>query len=181
MAGKLVDRNTLQMHVFNAYIHMRRGMAVIGIAFPIVVYLAGRYDDVGLRHSISEYYWQAGAGADFFARTWFVGGLFALAALLFLYKGFSFLESAALNLAALFAVGVAIFPMPHDCKPYCPRLSLHGFCAMALFACLVYVVWFRARDTLQYLPPQEGGVPRAVLIGRYKALYLVIGLWQRHL
>jgi hypothetical protein len=106
-----MDRTALQKHVFRAYIHLRYGMAAIGTAFPIVVYIVGLYDNVQLQNSISAYYWATGSGA-FIARTWFVGGLFSLAALLYLYKGFSLGEDLALNIAALFAIGVAVFPMP---------------------------------------------------------------------
>ena len=60
-----------------------------------------------LAGSMSEYYWAA-AGDVVPARNVFVGGLFAVSACLWLYKGFSPRENVALNLAGLFAVGVAL-------------------------------------------------------------------------
>lgn len=163
-----MERNELQEHIFSTYLNLRYGMAVIAAAFPIVLYVVGRLDGVGLQDEISAYYWASATG-ELRARVWFVGGLFAVAAFLYLYKGFTTRENVALNLAAVFGVGVAIFPMEWECRVDCGRLSLHGFCAVAMFACLVYVVWFRARDTLPFLPDD-------VDPARYRRLYAVIGV-----
>jgi hypothetical protein len=168
MAGK-----ALQDHMFRSYFDMRYGMAIIGFAFPIVVYAAGLYDHVPVQKSLSHYYWATGNG-EYIARIWFIGGLFALAALLYLYRGFSRKEDRALNIAALFAVGVAIFPMPRSNTG--EFWSVHGFCAMALFACLVYVAWRHAEDTLQYLPDKKDGIDQKALIRKYSRAYKIIGL-----
>jgi hypothetical protein len=76
-------------------------------------------------------------------RDWFVGALFAIAACLYLYKGFTPKENRLLNLAAVFAVGVAIFPMNWPPKnwpppgwpnePICNTFTagyVHGTCAV---------------------------------------------------
>lgn len=156
-----MDPSALQKHVFRAYVQIGYGMAAIGFAFPVAVFVAGRFDNQSLLGSISAYYW----AGTLIARTWFVGGLFALAALLYLYKGFSSREDVALNIAALFGLGVAVFPM---CQENCGWITLHGFCAVSLFACLVYVVWFCADDTLRFLP----GPKRT----QYRLLYKSAGL-----
>jgi hypothetical protein len=57
-------------------------------------------------------------------RNWFVGLLFAIGMILYINKGHSPKEDWALNFAGLFAVGVALFPMPWDCGSH--LLSLHG-------------------------------------------------------
>jgi hypothetical protein len=162
-----VRKDDLPDHVFGTYVSLRYGLAVIGVALPIIVYLIGVANGVKLQSSMSAYYWATQAG-NAPSRDWFVGCLFAVAACLYLYKGFTTAENVALNLAGIFAVGVAVIPMAWECKVDCERFSLHGTSAILLFLCLVYVVWFRARDTLKLLP--EAQRPR------YKKLYHVIGL-----
>ena len=162
-----MERNELQDHIFSTYLNIRYGLAVIAALFPVVVWAVGALDGVPLQRSISAYYW-ASASGDLPARVWFVGGLFVLAALLYLYKGFTQAENLALNFAGLFGAGVALIPMQWNCTADCAKFSLHGFCAVALFVCLVYVVWFRARDTLRHLPADANPA-------RYKQLYAAIG------
>lgn len=138
-----MKRGPLHDHIFGTYITLRYGLAVIGGLLPLVVYVAGRIGGEGLQSSISSYYWVPTA------RDWFVGMLCATSGLLYIYKGFTTKENLALNLAALFGLGVAFIPTQPD------RFTLHGASAILMFAGLVYVVWFRARDTLKYLPDQS--------------------------
>lgn len=161
-----MHRNELQEHIFSTYITLRFGLAVVAGLLPIVVYIAGRLDDVPLQDSLSAYYWATGTG-DYVARVWFVGGIFAIASGLYLYKGFTVSENIALNLAAIFGLGVAAFPMEWNCGTSCGKFSIHGFSAIAMFACLVYVVWFRGKDTLKYLPGGEQGARAR----KYRRLY----------
>jgi hypothetical protein len=175
----------LREHIFSTYLTLRYGIVAIGAILPVVVYLVGVFHNVPLQNSISAYYWASEHDVDSPgmendpqsapsvreapSRDWFVGCLFAVAAFLYLYKGFSAAENVALNLAALFAVGVAVFPMEWKCGSVCGKYSIHGFCAVAMFVCLVYVVWFRATDTLSLI---AGDSRRA----RYRRLYKIIGL-----
>src|SRR5215208_2521332 len=126
---------------------------------------------VPLQDSISAYYWASPpGGGDAPSRNWFVGGLFAVAGFLYLYKGFSTAENIALNIAAILGVGVAIFPMEWKCETNCGKYSPHGFCAVSMFVCLAYVVWFCARDTLRLVP--ENATPSPA---RYRQMYLIVG------
>jgi hypothetical protein len=160
----------VQDHVFGTYISLRRGMVIIGAVLPVLVWAVGRLNDVELQDSISAYYW-APDGPDAPSRNWFVGGLFAVAACLYLYKGFNTRENVALNLAGLFLVGVAVFPMDeYTCTVNCSRFSVHGTSAVLMFLCLVYVVWFRSRDTLKKELLDEADA------ARYRKAYAVIGL-----
>lgn len=179
-----MKQGQLYEHIFATYISLRKGMAATGLLLPWIVLFWGYLFGIGLQPSISDYYWAAPGTpiVDFQwsifldqaapSRVWFVGLIFALAAFLYLYKGFSVKENIALNLAALLAVGVAIFPM---CKPgaTCGSFSLHGLSAVLAFACLAYVVWFCARDTLPYLP--KDAKPNAA---HYKKIYAVLGLFM---
>ncbi|RKH02739.1 hypothetical protein D7V97_27580 [Corallococcus sp. CA053C] len=151
-----MDNDKLQEHILSTYLNLRFFIAAAAVLIPLVVYGVGRLHGIGLQDSISAYYWAQGPGEMYPpARAWFVGGLLGVAALLYLYKGFSFEENAALNLAAVLAVGVAVFPMQWNCQEECGRFSLHGFCAVAMFLCLAYVMWFRSLDTLVHLPDER--------------------------
>jgi hypothetical protein len=176
----------LRKHILSTYLTLRYGIVAIGALLPVVVYLVGAFNHVPLQKSISAYYWASEYDNDSMdshsdtgvidkarliahSRDWFVGGLFAVAAFLYLYKGFSSAENVALNLAGALAVGVAVFPMEWKCGAACAdKFSVHGFCAVTMFVCLVYVVWFRAADTLLLVPEKN----RA----RYRRIYAIVGL-----
>ena len=79
-------------------------------------------------------------------RNWFVGLLFAIGTLLYVNQGHSRKEDVALNFAGLFAVGIALFPMPWDCHHH--SFSPHGFCAISFFLCIAFVSAICSRDTL---------------------------------
>jgi hypothetical protein len=155
-------RETLLRHVFDTYITLRIGMIVIAFAFPLLLYAWGLWHGLPLQGSMSAYYWASNEG-DPPVRVWFVGGLFAVGSFLMLYKGYTRREDWALNLAALFAIGVALFPMTW-CEPHCPDWNPHAWFAIALFVCLAYVTFFRSRDTLHALPNEA-------LEHRYRNIY----------
>jgi hypothetical protein len=157
----------LERHILYTYLNVRYGMVIIGALFPVVVGLVGWLDGVPeLLGSLSRYYWAVGGG-DYLARIWFCGGLLVLASLLYLYKGFSSSENIALNIAAAFAVGVVVFPTDQTPNPEAFAITTHGLCAGGVFACLAYVVWFRAKDTLAELPPHDRP--------KYRGTYTVLG------
>lgn len=144
----------IEEHVYATYNGLRWGMTGLSFAFPISMYLIGKFYGIDLQDSLSAYYWASGFESSAPVRVWFVGGLFAIGVFLYLYKGFSVGENNALNLAAIFAIGVAVCPM--DWPVSNSWFSAHGTCAVLLFACLGYVAICRSRDTLPYLQPAEG-------------------------
>ena len=145
-----IDNSVIRLHFYGTYINLRLGMAAMAALLPILVYIWGRFNDIPLQDSMSAYYW-ATLEKSSPVRIWFVGGLFAIGACLYVYQGFTVGENFALNFAAAFAVGVAFFPMEWNCGSSCKPVSAHGICAVSLFVCLTYVTWFRSRDTLQFL------------------------------
>jgi hypothetical protein len=157
------EKNALKVHIFGTYVTLRLGMGVLAALLPPALYVVGKAHGIDLQGSMSAYYW-AGADGVVAPRTVFVGGLLALGAFLYLYKGFTPAENRALNFAAVFAAMVAFFPMSWNCSAdklppiaisHCPHgWNPHGTCAIALFACLAYVALFRARDTLSTLDNQ---------------------------
>ena len=167
-----MTNDDLKEHVFSTYLSLRYGMALMGTFLPVVLYLVGVLHGLALQDSMSAYYWAAPQGGLPPSRDWFVGGLFAIAGFLYLYKGFTVAENNALNLAAILAVGVAIFPMEWNTTvEHDGHFSAHGFCAVSMFLCLVYVVWFRAQDTLRLL--SDPGTIR-----RYRRTYKLVSLFM---
>lgn len=155
----------LQEHMLGTYFGLRVGLVVVGVALPLIVlFTGGVLHHVWLKSSISDYYYPGPKALPFFTtRDFFVGGLFAAAACLYLYKGFSAKENIALNLAAVFACFVALLPTGpgEDDKGLVPLL--HGTSAVLFFLCIAYVSLFHSRDTLRLLTPER----RAKFAQRY--------------
>ncbi|HEX8274650.1 MAG TPA: hypothetical protein VF615_18610 [Longimicrobiaceae bacterium] len=170
---------SLHDHVFGTYITLRRGMAIMAFAFPLLLWLVGRLlYGISLQNSMSAYYFAVPTpGSDAFPmRTWFVGLLFAIGGFLYLYKGFTDEENFALNLAGVFAVMVAVFPMDRDGaagagQSLASQVSVHGASAVLLLVCLAYVAIWCADKTLRLLPEEHKGREKGF---RWK--YKVIGL-----
>jgi hypothetical protein len=176
----------LQKNVLSTYLNLRIGIAVVGIALPLVVSIVGRlYAQLCLQHSISAYY-QAVGPTGHSMRDWFVGSLFVMGVFLYLYKGFGPVENFLLNLGGVSAVLVALVPLPWKscdlavcgaaagpCKG--PLLSAHGIFSYGVFLCMAAVCLFCAGDTLPLI--KDAGFRNAdQLIRRYKATYRVIAV-----
>lgn len=160
-----------ESQITETYFFMRIGMGALAFAFPLGLWLVGRWlMDIPTQTSLSAYY-----HSDM--RDTFVGVLCAIGFTLFLYKGFSRSEDWALNLAGALAVGIACFPMapgqPLRCRAVCsddaclatsalfdrtfdPLIAsqLHGLCAVAFFIAIAYVCGFCAKRTLHLIPEQ---------------------------
>ena len=155
----------LQKHLNATYYTLRWGLGLIAIAFPVVLVAGGAlYIGTSLQGSMSAYYHAEMDGRSM--RDWFVGTLFALGALLYLYKGFSKPENVLLNVAGFFAVCVAIFPMEWPSGSGGAILSFHGASAIGVFVCLALVAWFTAADTLKLVDESR----RQRYARRYKIL-----------
>jgi hypothetical protein len=145
----------LQEHMLWSYYGLRVGLAAIGIALPLVVLFAGQVlHHVWLEPSLSDYYHTENRVGFFTTRDLFVGGLFAAAACLYLYKGFSNKENLALNLAGIFAVFVAVLPSAGKSGVGVVS-TLHNTSAVLFFLSIAYVSLFRSRDTLELLKPAQ--------------------------
>jgi hypothetical protein len=160
----------LQEHILSTYINIRVGIAVIGIAFPFLLWLGGSvYARLPLQPSMSAYYHATGFDGRSM-RDWFVGLLFVEGVFLYLYKGFSRAENWALNIAGVLAVGVAV--IPEGATP--SWITAHGFAAVGLFLCIAYVALFCADNTLDLI--MDTNIPNpAKIIARLKLAYKLIG------
>ena len=163
----------IQASISASYFGLRRGLAVLAFALPILLWLVVGYDN--LRGSISVYYHYVypladpvvyGAGA---ARDIMVGILCAAGAALFFYKGYGWKENLALNIGGIAAVLVAIAPMDWPSQPERSFLSVtHLAAAIIFFLAIAFVCLFCSRDTLALL---RDDARRA----RFKRLYAVLG------
>ena len=144
----MFEPKNLSQHVAATYKALRLGVAVIAFVFPLLLWIGGIFAaGLPLEGSMSAYY-HAGNGA---MRNWFVGILFAVGTVLFVYQGFTRLEDYALNMAGALAWGVALFPTAAVTAPSTLISRLHGTCAILFFLCIAYVCVFRARDTLSLI------------------------------
>jgi hypothetical protein len=168
-----VNNQELQEHILATYNRLRLGMGWIAVGTPILIPLWGYYlFGVSWQNSLSAYYFAPHANEWVYSyypgRVLFVASLSALGSFLFLYKGFSKGEDRALNLAGLFALGVAVCPMYAE-TGYIPVSNvLHFTFAVLLFICMAYAAIFCHDETLRWVKDPKR---RA----RYKVAYHVIG------
>jgi hypothetical protein len=168
-SGEPID---LSEHMLATYQTLRVVLVIVALAFPWVLWIGGRFvfDHIPLQASMSNYYHASSASIDkrnFDIRTgaapdplnsgrgvmrnWFVGVLFAISGLLAVYKGFRPAEDLALNLAALFAVLIALVPNAWEGR----GTPWHGIVAVAFFLCIAYVCIFAASATLPLVEDED--------------------------
>lgn len=90
-----MEAGKLRSHISATYYTLRKGLAVLALALPWVLWIGGHiFSDLPLQASMSAYY-HAGGGV---MRDAFVGIMFAVSFFLVLYKGFTYFENHAFNL-----------------------------------------------------------------------------------
>lgn len=162
----------LRVYMVLSYDTLRNGMWIVTACFPVAIYAAGLVYGQKLPGSLSAYYWLIQTEPNV-PRIIFVGGLLAFALLFLLYRGFTKWENRALNLAALFAAGVALIPKADGA--WDPGLW-HGGSAVLLFFCLAYVMWFRAKDTFEeFAKSGEAPADGKGSLAWYKKHYRIAG------
>jgi hypothetical protein len=102
-------------------------------------------------------------------RNYFVGFLFAVGAILYVYKGYTWKENWALNFAGVMAVSVALNPMPWDCAKH--HVTAHGASAILFFVAIAYVCIFQSDDTLVLIKDTKR---RAFYKGWYRVLGIIM-------
>ncbi len=160
MAGNDVSSEKLRRHFESTYLSLRIGIAAIGAALPVALWVGALLlDGSSLQSSMSAYYYTG-------MRDVFVGALFALGVALYLYKGFSTAENVVLSVGGVLAVLVALFPTQAGAERTAANV-VHAVAAILFFGCLAYVSVFRAGDTLSLI--RDTRRARA-LQGTYRAL-----------
>jgi hypothetical protein len=147
--------------ISKSYFILRRGLALLALAFPIILLLGVGLDNV--QGSLSAYYHFSVRNPDTYGagtmRDIFVGVLCAIGAFLYFYKGYSWEEDAALDVAGVAALGVALFPKAWGVSGSAPAIvaTLHLASAITFFFAIAYVCVFRSKDTLKILknPPRR--------------------------
>jgi hypothetical protein len=164
---KPMNPNEREDHILNTFFTLSIGMGILAIVFPLILGIGGyTYAGLPLQNSMSAYYH---ANIDHRSmRDWFVGILFAIGAFLYLYKGFSPKEDIALNLAGIFAWGIALFPMEWECTTNCSKFSIHGTCASLFFLCISFVCIFCSSDTTKLILNEQSK-------RNYKIVYRILG------
>lgn len=142
----VLDTETL----FDRFLALRRLIGIVGIALPFLLVLGALLlFGTGPRSSISCYYHTG-------MRDVLVGLLFAIACMLFSYKGYTRSDDRISNLACLFALGVALFPTPPE-GPATDRQqiigALHLTCAVLFLLSLAYFSACIFTRTHPDLPP----------------------------
>jgi hypothetical protein len=160
---QLMDR--LEENFLASYFNLRVGVAAIALVFPFILWFGGRWQGIPLQDSMSAYYHATSSEKSM--RDFFVGILWALGVCLILYKGYGKKEDYALNMAGIFSVGVAIFPMEWNYSDQ--NFSVHGICAISLFLCMAFVCIFCQSETLREIADDA-------IRNRFRQRYLVIGV-----
>jgi len=178
---------TSDKHIFKTYMKIRIGIAILAVLLPLSLISYGYFIDIGIQGSLSSYYHaspDAHSYHDFhsiqkgqFLRTFFVGLLITIGALLYFYKGFHPKENIVLNFAGGFAVLVALFPMHWEdsignvlfkAVEFGEWFSVHGISAVLLVFCVAYVCIFRPSKTTDLLKDEK-------LKNRLIILYNILG------
>lgn len=169
--------NDTSEQVAGTYRALRFALAGVSFAFPLLLWVGGYViGHVSLAGSMSAYYHASdpvnpygGAPGAGIMRNEFVGILFGVGALLFAYQGYSRWEDYALNLAAILAFAIALFPMAWPPDSSRSSFSVHGTCAIAFFISIAYVCIWRAGDTLSLIESERRR-------RRYAITYRLLGI-----
>jgi hypothetical protein len=171
-AAEAAKENAILENITASYFLLRRGLAALALALPILLWLGAGPDH--LQGSISAYYHFSAAGDPHYGagtvRDVLVGILWAAGAFLFFYKGYSWKEDWTLNVAGVAAVCLALFPMdwpPSDTAQPSLVSIVHSISAVLLFLAMACVCLFQSGDTLEIMKDKE---QQAIFKRRYAVL-----------
>ncbi|GLW93186.1 DUF998 domain-containing protein [Actinokineospora globicatena] len=127
----------------HSYLFLRRAIGVVGLSLPVVLIVLNLVLGDGMRASISGYYYSE-------VRDLLVGAMCAVGVFLLSYRGYEPVDNIVSNVAALAAVGVAIFPTApaHPMGGDGLVSTLHLISSVVFFLSLSYfsLVLFRRSD-----------------------------------
>lgn len=162
-----VEEDWLEKSVEGSYFSLRMAISAAGFVLPPLLLISGALVGCAIQPSISAYFHTP-------VRDLFVGLLFLIATATYLYKGYSRRENVALNIAAIGAVLVALFPtelsMTAPCVLQPERAAmptLHMIGAFAFFLGGAFVAIVCAPETLDRLPEESAA--------RYRMTYRALG------
>jgi hypothetical protein len=155
----------LRRNMMRTYFSLRIGIMTLSLALPMLAYGYSLRAHGGLLEGSLSAFYGADGGA---IRNWFVGILWAVGALLILYKGFSVAENWLLNFAGSFVVLTAMTPCNCSISETGAKNMAHTLFAVSFFVCMVAVAVFCAKDTINLLPKHEQA--------RFRQAYNVLGV-----
>ena len=155
-----------------SYLEIRKGVGIIGIALPILL-VAGHliFEGPGIQDSISAYYHTV-------MRDVLVGCLWAIAVFLLSYRGYEG-DDLVGDLASLFAIGVALFPVtPAGSKARDEIIigRVHWLFAAALFLTLAYFCLVLFRKGKPDPTPQKRQRNRVYTVSGWLILACIAGI-----
>lgn len=125
-----------------SYLELRATVGIIGMLLPFVLTIGKAIaDGPGILTSMSAYYYSTMGNV-------LVGSLCAIGVFLWSYRGYDWRDMVAGHLAAVSAVGVALFPTAPEIDATSTQImlsTLHAVCAGIFFLTLAYfaLVLFR--------------------------------------
>jgi hypothetical protein len=150
MKDKKEVNNTLVL----SYLDLRKSVGIIGMTLPFVVSFGKMLlDGPGVLSSVSSYYYSSMGDV-------FVGSMCAIGVSLWSYRGYDRRDAAAGTIASICAIGVALFPTPHDTGVKEVDLNIHTGFAAVFFLTLAYFALVLFRKTHPYVPPTRMKVVR---------------------
>jgi len=111
------------------YLELRTWIGVLGMALPFILAIGGSLRGSGLEPSLSAYYHTSMQVA-------FVGTLWVIAFFLLSYRGFKY-DWLFGDLAAVFAIGITVFPTDEVCMPGSQYDLFHKASAISFFVILI--------------------------------------------
>jgi hypothetical protein len=143
------DNDTL----VQSYLFLRRAVGIIGLALPVVLIVGNLLWPPGvLLLSISGSFYSPLRGV-------FVGSMCALGVFLLSYRGYGRIDDIAGDIAAVAAIGLALFPTTPDFGPVTGRQQIIGVLHMAFagifFLTLAFFCWYLFPRTTDNPPTQR--------------------------
>ena len=133
-----------------SYLELRKSIGFLGIALPFVVALGTMLlVSGGLMSSISSYYYSI-------MGDYFVGSLCATGVFMWSYRGYDKRDEIAAKIAALSAIGIALFPtLPHTGATAVQMAIgiVHIVFAAVFFSTLIFFALVLFRKTNPAVPP----------------------------
>jgi hypothetical protein len=129
----------------HSYLFLRRAIGLIGLALPVVLIIGELVVNGDLLDSISGYYYSD-------LRDVYVGSMCAIGVFLLSYRGYGPIDDIAGDVAAVTAIGVALFPTTPDDHPTRTDQIIGGlhimFAAVFLLTLAFFCLFlFRKTDT----------------------------------
>jgi len=132
-----------------SYLELRQSLGVIGMLLPLTL-AVGKiiFEGPGILYSVSSYYYSSMGNV-------FVGSLCAIGVFLWSYRGYDIRDTVAGHLAALFAIGTALFPTSPDGATARQIMigNLHLLFAAGFFLTLSYFALVLFTKTNPNVPP----------------------------